>query len=93
MRGLRRSRANRQRLSKGLQKAARAERIFKEFQYKTRQSWSCERRVVAKAEHLSKGPNPRFIVTSLTSKTAAARELYEKIYCARGEMDGSASSP
>ena len=68
-------------------KSGKAERIFKEFQYKTRQSWSCERRVVAKAEHLSKGPNPRFIVTSLTSKMAAARELYEKIYCARGEME------
>lgn len=68
-------------------KSGKAERIFKEFQYKTRQSWSCERRVVAKAEHLAKGPNPRFIVTSLTSKMAAARELYEKIYCARGEME------
>ena len=67
--------------------SGKAERIFKEFQYKTRQSWSCERRVVAKAEHLAKGPNPRFIVTSLTSKMAAARELYEKIYCARGEME------
>ena len=42
---------------------------------------------MAKAEHLAKGPNPRFIVTSLTSKMAAARELYEKIYCARGEME------
>jgi DDE family transposase len=68
-------------------KSGKAERIFKEFQYKTRQSWSCERRVVAKAEHLAKGPNPRFIVTSLTSKMAAAREPYEKIYCARGEME------
>jgi hypothetical protein len=68
-------------------KSGKAERIFKEFQYKTRQSWSRERRVVAKAEHLSKGPNPRFIVTSLTSRTADARELYEKIYCARGEME------
>ena len=77
-------------LAEAEQRAAqsgKAERIFKEFQYKTRQSWSCERRVVAKAEHLSKGANPRFIVTSLTSKMAAARELYEKIYCARGEME------
>ncbi|MGC1588315.1 MAG: IS1380 family transposase [Rhodomicrobium sp.] len=77
-------------LAEAEQKAAqsgKAERIFKEFQYRTRQSWSRERRVVAKAEHLSKGPNPRFIVTSLTSKMAPARELYEKIYCARGEME------
>ena len=65
----------------------KAERIFKEFQYTTRTSWSRERRVVAKAEHLAKGANPRFIVTSLTSETVAAQELYEKIYCARGEME------
>ena len=77
-------------LAEAEQRAAqsgKAERIFKEFQYITRNSWSRERRVVAKAEHLSKGANPRFIVTSLTSKMAAARELYEKLYCARGEME------
>ena len=67
--------------------SGKAERIFKEFQYRTRKSWSCERRVVAKAEHLAKGANPRFIVTSLSSKAFAAQELYEKIYCARGEME------
>jgi Transposase DDE domain group 1 len=42
---------------------------------------------VAKAEHLLKGSNPRFIVTSLTSEAAEAQELYEKIYCARGDME------
>ena len=68
-------------------RSGKAERVFKEFQYITRKSWSCERRVVAKAEHLPKGANPRFIVTSLTSKKVKARELYEKIYCARGEME------
>jgi Transposase DDE domain group 1 len=64
-----------------------AARIFKELRYQTRKSWSRERRVVAKAEHLPKGSNPRFIVTSLTSKAVEAQELYEKIYCARGEME------
>jgi hypothetical protein len=64
--------------------SGKAERIFKEFQYSTRTSWSRERRVVAKAEHLAKGANPRFIVTSLPAETIAAQELYEKIYCARG---------
>jgi hypothetical protein len=44
-------------------------------------------RADTKAEHLPKGKNPRFTVTSLTSKQAGARELYEKIYCARGEME------
>jgi Transposase DDE domain group 1 len=62
-------------------------RIFKELRYQTRKSWSCERRVVAKAEHLLKGSNPRFIVTSLAREAFDAQELYEKIYCARGEME------
>jgi hypothetical protein len=41
--------------------------------------------VIAKAEHLSKGANPRFVVTTLSSEEVAAQELYEKIYCARGD--------
>src|SRR5208282_4806174 len=67
--------------------SGKAARIFKELRYQTRKSWSCERRVVAKAEHLPKGANPRFIVTSLAPEAAQARELYENIYCARGEME------
>jgi hypothetical protein len=43
--------------------------------------------VVAKAEYLDKGENPRFVVTSLTAGQWAARQLYEKFYCARGEME------
>ena len=62
-------------------------RLFKELRYRTLNSWSRERRVVAKAEHLPKGSNPRFIVTSLTREAFEAQELYEKIYCARGEME------
>lgn len=42
---------------------------------------------MAKAEHLAKGANPRFVVTSLTGEDAEAQELYEKIHCARGEME------
>jgi hypothetical protein len=57
------------------------------LRYQTLSSWSCERRVVAKAEHLPKGKNPRFIVTSLSSEAFEAKELYEKIYCARGDME------
>ena len=45
------------------------------------------RRIVAKAEHLPKGANPRFIVTSLSTEEAQAQELYQTIYCARGEME------
>jgi hypothetical protein len=53
-------------------------RVFTEFLYTTQDSWSCERRVIAKAEHLDKGANPRFVVTSLSSQEMAAQELYEK---------------
>jgi hypothetical protein len=67
--------------------SGKPERTFKELRYQTRKSWSRERRVVAKAEHLPKGPNPRFTVTSLTSEAFEAKELYENIYCARGEME------
>jgi hypothetical protein len=62
-------------------------RRFTEFSYQTRKSWSRPRRVVAKAEHLAKGANPRFVVTSLTSEECDARALYEDRYCARGEME------
>ena len=61
-------------------------RRFKDFTYATLDSWSRSRRVIGKAEHLDKGANPRFIVTSLED-AGCAQTLYEKIYCARGEME------
>jgi hypothetical protein len=64
-----------------------AARVFKDFRYRTRKSWSYERRVIGKAEHLGKGEHPRFIVTSLSTKTFDARALYEDLYCARGDME------
>jgi hypothetical protein len=67
--------------------SGKPERIFKDFQYRTRKTWSRTRRVIAKAEHLPKGANPRFIVTSLSGEAAGAQQLYETIYCARGEME------
>ena len=69
------------------QSTGKAARVFTEFDYRTRKSWSCARRVVAKAEFLDKGENPRFIVTSLTPEQWSAQDLYEKFYCARGEME------
>jgi hypothetical protein len=69
------------------QQTGQAARVFKEFTYQTRESWSRARRVVAKAEHLEKGANPRFVVTSLPSQEWAAQALYEELYCARGEME------
>jgi hypothetical protein len=62
-------------------------RRFRELRYRTRESWSQERRVVGKAEHLDKGANPRFVVTSLSAEQWAAQALYEELYCARGEME------
>jgi hypothetical protein len=64
-----------------------AARVFKDFTYQTRKSWSRARRVLGKAEHLAKGSNPRFIVTSLSAEEFDARTLYEDVYCARGEME------
>ena len=73
--------------SEQYQQTGQAARIFKEFRYQTRESWERTRRVVAKAEHLEKGSNPRFVVTSLPSQEWAAQALYEELYCARGEME------
>jgi hypothetical protein len=62
-------------------------RRFKDFSWSTLDSWSRQRRVVAKAEWTGGEANPRFVVTSLGRAEAAARYLYEKVYCARGEME------
>jgi len=62
-------------------------RVFKDFEYQTRKSWTRRRRVIGKAEHLSGGANPRFVVTSLSPQTWEAQALYEELYCARGDME------
>lgn len=69
------------------ERSKRASRVFAHFDYQTLKSWSRARRVIAKAEHLAKGTNPRFVVTSLSAREAKARDLYEKIYCARGDLE------
>lgn len=69
------------------QESGKPARLFREFSYATLKTWSRERRVIGKAEHLAKGSNPRFIVTSLSARQSPARALYEQIYCARGEME------
>jgi len=72
------------------------ERVFGEFVYRTHDTWSRARRVIGKAEHLEKGANPRFVVTSLPYYDEDgrgevviqdARHVYERLYCARGEME------
>src|SRR6201998_4030556 len=69
------------------QSTGKAARLFTHFSYQTKKSWSRARRVVAKAEYLDKGENPRFVVTSLSAQQWPAQDLYEKFYCARGEME------
>jgi hypothetical protein len=68
-------------------RSGRPERRFTSFMWRTRKTWSRRRRVVAKAEATQGEANPRFIVTSLTRKACKARHLYEKVYCARGDME------
>ena len=62
-------------------------RCFVELKYQTHTSWSRPRRVVAKAEYLDKGANPRFVLTSLSASEYGARHLYQDTYCARGDME------
>ena len=68
-------------------RTGRSARRFKDFTWSTLDSWSRERRVVGKAEVTGGEANPRFVVTSLKSKEVGGRYLYEKVYCARGEME------
>ena len=68
-------------------RTGKSARVYKDLRYRTRKSWSRERRVVAKAEYTEGKENPRFMVTSLSPKRWAAKRLYEQVYCARGEME------
>jgi hypothetical protein len=63
-------------------------RVFKDFEYRTHKSWSRSRRVIGKAEHLKGNKaNPRFVVTTLSQSDFDAATVYEKEYCARGDME------
>src|SRR5271154_6557453 len=68
-------------------RTGRMERRFKSFMWMTRRTWSRRRRIVAKAEWTQGEANPRFVVTSLGRDECKAKYLYEKVYCARGDME------
>ena len=68
-------------------KTQKRARLFSEFRYETLESWSRLRRVIGKAEHTEGKSNPRFVVTSLTKAAWPPQELYEDLYCARGDME------
>ena len=67
----------------GFEKTGAKSRLFHDFQYAAR-SRRRTRRVIARIEHGPKGRNPRFVVTNLEGE---ANELYERVYCARGDME------
>jgi len=69
------------------QRTGEPARVFTEFFYQTRKTWSRRRRVVAKAEQIPGKENPRYVVTSLSPAAWPTQELYEQLYCARGEME------
>ncbi len=92
--GLARNERLRRRIGKAMRRAAaeakqtgKAARIYTEFRYRTRKSWSRARRVIAKAEKIEGKENPRYVVTSLPVSRYRPRALYEDLYCARGEME------
>ena len=68
-------------------RTGKMERRFKSFMWMTRRTWSRKRRIVGKAEWTQGEANPRFVVTSLRRDQCGAKYLYEKVYCARGEME------
>lgn len=65
------------------QAQGKKQRLFGEVSYAAG-TWDRPRRVLVKAEHSDKGSNPRFVVTNLESDP---QELYDQVYCARGEME------
>ena len=69
------------------QESGEAVRQFQKLGYRTRPSWSRERRVVAKVEYSSRGANPQFTVTLVPGQECDGRTLYEEVYCARGDME------
>lgn len=71
------------RAEKGFLNSGQKQRLFSEFCYAAK-TWSRKRRIIVKAEHTAKGSNPRYIVTNLEGDP---KELYDKLYCARGDME------
>lgn len=59
------------------------QRRFEWIDYKAK-TWDKVRRVILKAEYGQKGANPRFVVTNMPGQ---AQDLYDEVYCARGEME------
>ncbi len=92
--GLARNRRLRRAIGKPMREATElfastqsAARVYEELTWRTKNSWSRSRRVVAKAEYIAGKENPRFMVTSLSAEEFPAKALYESLYYAGGEME------
>ncbi len=66
---------------------SQTERVYKDFRYGAKSWGRPKRRVVGKAEWTKEGANPRFVITNFTAQEHAAQDLYEEVYCARGNME------
>ena len=72
-----------ERAERQFRKTGQGQRVFGSLSYAAA-SWDRSRRVIVKAEHNAKGANPRFVVTNVPGDP---QELYEDVYCQRGEME------
>jgi hypothetical protein len=64
-----------------------SQRLYKQFKYRARKWGRHRRRVIGKAQWTTQGPNPRFVITNLEGEQHEAQAVYERVYCARGEME------
>jgi hypothetical protein len=71
------------RAQRQFQQTGQPQRIFGSFSYAA-STWDRSRRVIVKGEHTAQGANPRFLVVNVPGDP---QELYEDVYCQRGEME------
>src|SRR5690606_33684290 len=74
-------------------RTGRPARVFAEFSYRTRKSWSRERRVIAKAEFTNGAANPRFIVTDVHPAFGSPRFLRDRLLCPRRDGEPAEGVP
>ncbi|MDR4126713.1 IS1380 family transposase, partial [Yanghanlia caeni] len=73
-------------LERDYQRTGMKQRLVTEFRYAAA-SWNKTRRVLTRLEYGAQGVNPRFVVTNIANRDADAMQLYDRLYCARGEAE------
>lgn len=71
-------------------KSEEKEKLYKEFKYKPEtKAWKDlpKLRTIGKCEYSDQGMNTRFIITNLSLESYSPQELYEELYCGRGDME------